>query len=109
MIAPESSGIKIVSLTLVQLIFHKSKFLSQKKGLVVPKPHVTYGSFRCANSANNVYIDTPRKVNALKCDRTCININLRICEDVLADAELIGLLSEMVYQKRHHIAQKYKV
>ena len=41
LIAPESSDIKTVSLTLVQLIFHKSKFLSQKKGLVVPKPNVT--------------------------------------------------------------------
>lgn len=41
LIAPESSDIKAVSLTLVQLIFHKSKFLSQKKGLVVPKPNVT--------------------------------------------------------------------
>lgn len=51
----------------------------------------------------------PRKVNALTSDRTCININLKICEDALADAELIGLLPEMVYQKRHHIAQKYKV
>ena len=41
LIAPESSDIKTVSLTLVQLIFHKSKFLSQEKGLVVPKPNVT--------------------------------------------------------------------
>ena len=109
LIAPESSGIKTVSLTAVQLIFDNSRFLSQKNGLVVPKPHVTYGSFLCANSANNLYIDMPRKVNAFKSDRTCININLKICEDALADSELIGLLPEMVYQKRHHIAQKYKV
>ena len=38
LIAPESSGIKTVSLTAVQLIFDNSRFLSQKNGLVVPKP-----------------------------------------------------------------------
>ena len=108
LITPESSDIK-TALTAVQLIFDSSRFLSQKNGLVVPKPHVTYGSFLCANSANNLYIDMPRKVNAFKSDRTCININLKICEDALADAELIGLLPEMLYQKRHHIAQKYNV
>ena len=51
-----------------------------------------------AGSANNVYIVTPRTVNALKCDKTCV-IKPKIREHVLEVAEHIGVLSKLVYLK----------
>ena len=62
-IAPENSGIKIVSLPVLQITFEKAKCLLQKKGLVVPKPGATDGSYIAAGSANNVYTVTTGKVN----------------------------------------------
>ena len=71
-IAPENSGIKIVSLHVLQIMFEKAKCLLQKKGLVVPKPGATDGSYIATGSVNNVYIVTSGKVNSLKCDRAHI-------------------------------------
>ena len=77
-------------------MFHKAKYLLQKKGLVVPKPGATDGSYIVAGNANNVYTVTPRKGNSLKCDRACVNIKSKICEHVLAAAENITVLSEFL-------------
>ena len=95
-IAPENPGIKTVLLLVLQIMFKKAKYLSQKKGLVVSKPNATDGSYIVAGNANNVYTMTPGKGNSLKCDRACINAKSKICEHVLAVAEHIGVLSEFL-------------
>ena len=73
-----------------------SKCLLQKKGLVVSKPGATDGSYIVAGSASNVYTVTSRKGNSLECERTCINAKSKICYDVLAVAERIGVLSKFL-------------
>ena len=75
-IAPDYSGIKTVSLPVLQIMFGKAKCLLQKKGLVVLKPGAIDGSYIVAGSANNVYTVTPR----VKCDRAYINAKSKICE-----------------------------
>ena len=80
-IPPDKSSIKTVSL---QLMFDKSKYLLQKKGLIVLKSNATDGSVLCASSANNV-----------KCDRTWVNINSNIWKHVLEVAAHIDLLNEL--------------
>ena len=77
-------------------MFEKAKCLLQKKGLVVPNPGATDGSYIIAGSINNVYTVIPEKVNSLKCDRASINAKLKICEHVLAAAEHIGALSNFL-------------
>ena len=52
------------------------KCLLQKKGLVVPNPGSTDGSYIIAGSTNNVYTVIPEKGNSLKCDRACINVQI---------------------------------
>ena len=95
-IAPENSGIKTVPMPVLQIMFEKAKYLSQKKCLVVPKPGATDGSYIVAGNANNVYTVTPGKGNSLKCDRACVNAKSKICEHVLAVAEDIGVMSEFL-------------
>ena len=95
-IAPENSGIKTVPMPVLQIMFEKAKYLLQKKGLVVPKPGATDGSYIVAGNANNVYTVTPRKGNSLKCDKACVNAKSKICKHVLAVAEHIGVLSEFL-------------
>ena len=68
-ILSEDFGIKTVLLHILQVIFEKAKCLLQKKGLVVPNPGATDGSYIIAGSFNNVYTVIPEKVNSLKCDR----------------------------------------
>ena len=92
-IVPENYGIKTVPLPVLQIMVEKAKCLLQKKGLVVPKPGATGGSYIVSVSANNVYTVTPGKGNSLKYDRACINIKSKICEHILAIAEHIGVLS----------------
>ena len=95
-IAPENSGIKTVPMPVLQIMFEKAKYLLQKKGLVVPKPGATDGSYIVAGNANNVYTVTPGKGNSLKCDRARVNAKSKICEHVLAVAEDIGVMSEFL-------------
>ena len=69
-IAPENSDIKTVPLPVFQIMFEKAKCSLQKKGLAVPKPGATDGSYIVAGSANNVYIVIPGKGHVLM---ACIN------------------------------------
>ena len=64
-IAPENSGIKTVPMPVLQIMFEKAKYLLQKKGLVVPKPAATDGSYIVGGNANNVYTVIPRKGSSL--------------------------------------------
>ena len=80
----------------LQIMFEKAKYLLHKKGLVVPKPGATDGSYIVAGNANNVYTVTPRNGNSLKCDKACVNAKSKICEHVLSVAEHIGVLSEFL-------------
>ena len=80
----------------LQIMFEKAKYLLHKKGLVVPKPGATDGSYIVAGNANNVYTVTPGKGNSLKCDRARVNAKSKICEHVLAVAEHIGVMSEFL-------------
>ena len=95
-IALENSGIKTVPLPVLQIMFEKAKYLLQKKGLVVPKPSATDGSYVVDGNANNVYTVTSGKSNSLKCDRACVYAKSKICEHVFAVAEHIGVLSEFL-------------
>ena len=69
-------------------MFEKAECLLQKKGLVVPNPGATNGSYIIAGSTNNVYLMIP--------ERRCINAKSKICEHVLAVAEHIGALSKFL-------------
>ena len=61
-IAPENSGIKTVLLPVIQIMLEKFKDLLQEKGLAVPKPGATDGSYIVAGSANDTYSVTPGNV-----------------------------------------------
>ena len=95
-IAPENSGIKTVPLSALQMIFEKAKCLLQEQGLLVPKLGATNWSYIFAGSTNNAYTMTPAKGNSLKCDKACINAKSTICKNVLAAAEHIWVLSEVL-------------
>ena len=82
--APKNSGIKIVPLPALQIMFEKAKCFLQKKGLVVPKFGATDRSYIVVGSANNVYTVTPGKGNTLKYDRACINAESQISLQLLS-------------------------
>ena len=77
-------------------MFEKAASLIQVDGLVILKPVYSDGSYVVAGTCNRIFCVTPGKGGSFKCDRTCINSTVNICEHVIAVAEKCGKLPDFV-------------
>ena len=95
-ISAKESKITTVPLPILEAMFEKASNLLVSKGSVIPKPGADNGSFTVAGTLNKVHSVTPGKGGCLSCDRTCINHATKVCEHVLAVAQLRGSLGEFL-------------
>ena len=77
-------------------MFEKALKLLATKGNVIPKPGADDASFIVAGRSNNVHSVSPSKGGSLMCDKTRINHATKICEHVLAVAQVKGILPESI-------------
>ena len=61
-------------------------------GSVIPKPGANDGSFIVAGTCNKVHSIVPGKGGSLLCDWSCMNFSIKVCEYVLAVAQVRGML-----------------
>ena len=83
-------------LSILEVMFEKAASLIQTDGLVIPKPGSSDGSYVVAGTCNRIFCVTPGKGGSFKCDRTCINSTIKICEHVIAVAEKCGKFPDFV-------------
>ena len=95
-ITASDSGITTVPMPILQAMFDKASQLLRKRDNVIAKPGATDGSFIVAGTGNTIHVVTPGKGGCLKCDRNCVNSSTRICEHVLAVAQIREKLSEFL-------------
>ena len=95
-ITASDSGITTVPMPILQAMFEKANQLLRKRDNVIPKPGATDGSFIVAGNSNTIHVVTLGKGGCLKCDRNCVNNSTRICEHVLAVAQVREKLSEFL-------------
>ena len=72
------------------MLFDKAATLVSTPGSVAPKPGASDGSFMVASVSNKVHSVTPGKGG------NCANRSTKICEHMLAVAQLNGMLQEFV-------------
>ena len=85
-----------VPLSILEVMFEKAASLIQADGLVIAKPGSSDGSYVVAGTCNRIFCVTQGKGGSFKCDRTCINSTINICEHVIAVAEKYGKLPDFV-------------
>ena len=85
-----------VLLSILEVIFEKAASLIQADGIVILKPGSSNGSYVVAGTCNRIFCVTPGKGGSFKCDRTCINSTINICEHEIAVAEKCGKLPDFV-------------
>lgn len=95
-ITAEESGITTIPAPILDAMFEKASNLLASQGSVIPKPGASDESFIVAGTSNNVHSVSPGKGGCLSCDRTCINHATKICEHVLAVAQVKGTLNEFI-------------
>ena len=91
-----SCGITSIPMPVLQTLFEKAKQLLSKKGHIVPQPGASNGAYIVAGHSNKIYIVTPGKGGSLACDRACPNHSTKLCEHILAVAEVHGSLKELI-------------
>ena len=84
------SGITTVPLAILEALFDKAATRMSTPGSVAPKPGTSDGSFMVASVSNKVHSVTPGKGG------NCVNCSTKICEHMLAVAQLNGVLQEFV-------------
>ena len=77
-------------------MFEKASKLLATKGNVILKPGADDASFIVAGRSNNVHSVTPGKGGSLTCDKTCTNHATKICEHILAVAQVKGILPPLI-------------
>ena len=96
LITASDSGVTTVPMPILSAMFEKANRLLQTPSNVIPKPGASNGSFIVVGHGNTIHSVTPGKGGCLKCDRTCVNSSTRICEHVLAVAQVRGTLQEFL-------------
>ena len=95
------SGITTIPLPILDSMFERANRLLESPENVISKPGATDGFFIVAGYSNKIHIVTPGKGGSIKCDRSCINSSTKICEHVLAVAQVRGTINEfLAYYKR---------
>ena len=85
-----------VPLSILEVMFEKAASLIQVDRLVILKPGSSDDSYVVAGTCNRIFCVTQGKGGSFKCDRTCINSTVNICEHVIAVAEKCGQLPDFV-------------
>ena len=95
-IPAEESGIKSIPLPILESLFERASNLLGDPGNVMPKPGAVDGSFIVAGTCNKIHNVRPGKGGSMSCDRSCTNFSSKICEHVLAVAQVKGVLKEFL-------------
>ena len=77
-------------------MFEKANELLQHKDLIVKKPGVDDASYIVAGHTNQIYCVTPGKEGSFKCDQSCVNATMQICEHTIAVAEKYDKLADFI-------------
>ena len=77
-------------------MFEKANELLQHKDLIVKKPGVDDASYIVAGHTNQIYCVTPGKEGSFKCDQSCVNATMQICEHTMAVAEKYDKLADFI-------------
>ena len=95
------NGITTIPLPILDSMFERANRLLEFPENVISKPGAIDGSFIVAGYSNKIHIVTPGKGGSIKCDRSCVNSSTKICEHVLAVAQVRGTINEfLAYYKR---------
>ena len=90
------SGITTIPLPILDSMFERANRLLEFPENVISKPGATDGSFIVAGHSNKIHIVTPGKGGSIKCDRSCVNSSTKICEHVLAVAQVRVTINEFL-------------
>ena len=95
-ITAEESGINSISLPILESLFERASNLLGDPGNVILKPGAVDGSFIVAGTCNKIHNVQPGKGGSMSCDHNCTNFSLKICEHILAVAQVKGVLKEFL-------------
>lgn len=95
-IVAQSAGILNVPQPILDAMITKATNLLSTPGNVIPTPGAADGSYIVAGTTNKIHSVKPGKGGSWTCDRACVNKPTKICEHVLAVAQVSGRLNEFL-------------
>ena len=95
-IIAEESGIKSIPLPMLESLFERASNLLGDPGNVISKPGAVDRSFIVAGTYNKIHNVRPGKGDSMSCDRSGTNFSSKICEHILAVAQVKGVLKEFL-------------